>query len=142
MAASGAGRRLRERLAEVFAPCRSGSLFPYVVEGDRRGFFTLSDNALDTPGEGKKHGESAADGRLDIGISSAHMNPGQVVWSNGWRFELTIREVYGDETRRGYLAWVRVLDEPPRTSNAFRCAGWSEGEVEQRARQWISAWKP
>ena len=73
--------------------------------------------------------------------SSVHMNPGKVIGRNGRRFALTIREVYGDDTRRGYVAWVRVLDEPPRKSNSFRCAGWSEGEVEQRARQWIAEWK-
>ena len=63
-------------------------------------------------------------------VSNAPMNPGKVVCSNGRRFDLTIREVYGDENRRGYVAWVRVLDEPTLTSNAFRCAGWFEGEVE------------
>ena len=59
----------------------------------------------------------------------------------GRGFELTIREVYGDDNRRSYVAWVRVLDERHLRSNSFRCAGWSKGEVEQRARQWISEWK-
>ena len=50
-------------------------------------------------------------------MSSAQMNPGKVVWSNGRRFKLTIQEAYdyGDYTRRGYLACVRVLDETDRT---------------------------
>ena len=74
-------------------------------------------------------------------VSSAPRNPGKAICNNGRSFDLTVREVYGAENRRGYLAWVRVLDEPPLTSNAFRCAGWSAGEVEQRARQWIAEWK-
>ena len=60
-------------------------------------------------------------------VSSAPRNPGTTICNNGRSFDLTVREVYGDENRRGYVAWVRVLDEPPLTANAFRCVGLVRG---------------
>ena len=63
----------------------------------------------------------------------------EVVWSNSRRFELTIRENQGR-----YVAYVEVLDCEPSLQSKFKSssfAGWSDGEVEQRARQWISGWK-
>ena len=60
-------------------------------------------------------------------VSSAPRTPGTTICNNGRSFDLTVREVYGDENRRGYVAWVRVLDEPPLTANAFRCVGLVRG---------------
>ena len=58
---------------------------------------------------------------------------------NGRRFELTIRE----NSSGRYVAFVKVLDEPflPPKLRSASFTGLSDGEVEQKAREWMLWWK-